>query len=570
MNKCLLKKVFLFIGLLFGASSCVDDSYDLDNMSNDMYLNYETYMPLAHSTVTVSDLLKKIDIDEVEEREDGMVYFVYDTTASFLLNPIKLELKQYKYTTTVSSALPSFDSSVIPPGMSGPGIKAGEVMNFPVDVQIEIDEKTGTGRIDKVLVKKATFKFQLSSKGIPDLNKKVRLEVDVPGSIVSGGLDNKLFWDAEEGEASYILDDATLTLDSDIIPVNFKLIALENIELTPSSEDIELSLVAKKTKIDYYTLYGAFTHTTAQREKAELAIDIFHNENIQYNLTVKDPRVRMDVYSNCGIPLKAEITSLVSKNVEGGTYSSVFENGETTYKHRFDYAKVENTVEKAFSEVFDKNNGSIDKLFNNHPDSLFINCSYVIDGPIESGITYFLQDTTTIQTRVTAEVPFWLGSDSYITSQDTIKGIDIFDELEDYQKEDYSIEVAEIFIDFENRTPLDAYVSAQFIEVDTVIVNGEETVERKVIDSVNLDQTVKLAPAVVDPVTSKVISPSSSNKSIKVFGAQVEDLKKIDEIILNYKVGISAGESGVKISGDCSLSAKAYARIKANITVKND
>lgn len=568
MDKCLLKKVFLFTGLLFGASSCVDDSYDLDNMSNDVYLDYETYMPLAHSTVTLSDFLKKVDVEEVEEREDGMIYFVYDTTASFLLDPIKLNLKQYKYTTTVGSALPGFDPNIIPSGMSAPGIKAGEVMNFPIDVQIEIDENTGTGRIDKVLVKEATFKFQLISKGIPDLNRKIRIEIEVPENVVTGGLDEKMSWDPETGEASYTLDEATLTMNSDVLPVNFKLVVLEDIEL--SSEEIELSLIAKKTKIKYYTLYGAFTHASAQHEKSELLIDIFHNKNMEYNLTVKDPRVRMDVFSNCGIPLRAEITSLMSKNTDGGVYSSVFRDGETTYKYDFDYAREENTVEKAFSEVFDKDNGSIDKLFNNHPDSLFINCSYVIDGPLDSGETYFLQDTTRIQTRVTAEVPFWLGNDSYIISEDTIKGIDIVDELGDYQKEDYAIEVAEIFIDFENRLPLDAYVSAQFVQVDTVVVNGEDILERKVIDSVNLDQSVKLEPAVIDPVTSRVLSSSLSKKSIKVIGAQVEDMKKIDEIIIRYKVSLPAGENGVKISGDCSLSAKAYAHVKANITVKND
>lgn len=569
MDECLLKKVFLFTGLLLGVSSCVDDSYDLDNMSNDVYLDYETYMPLAHSTVTVSDFLKKVEVDEVEEREDGMVYFVYDTTASFLLDPIKLDLKQYEYTTKIS-ALPGFDPNYIPEGMTVPGIKAGKVLDFPVDLQVVIEDSVGTGRIDKVLVKNATFKFQLKSKGIRGLNKKIRLEMDIPGDVLSGGLDEKLSWDPETGESSFSLDESTLTMNSTIIPVNFRFVVLEDIELDPSAGDIELSVITKKTRITYHALYGAFTHAKAQREKSELAIDIFHKKKVEYNLTVVDPRVKMDVSSNCGIPLKAEISSLVSKNTDGGVYSSVFKNGETSYKYNFEYAKTENTIEHAYYEEFDRNNGSIDKLFNNHPDSLFINCTYLIDGPVDSGITYFLQDSTRITTHVTAEVPFWLGDDSYVIFEDTIKGIDIVKEMENYQDEPYSIDVAEIFLEFENNIPLDAYVQTQFVHVDSVTVDGKDVVERTVIDSVSLDQSVKLEPAVVDSETGRVKVSSSSKKSIKVRGEQVEDLKKMNEIIIRYKVCLPPGENGVKISGDNSISAKAYAHVKANITIKND
>lgn len=572
IKKTLLKKVILFSGLLFGASSCIDDSYDLDNISTDAHLDYEVYLPLAHSSVTMTDLLGKIkeDISEIEEREDGLIYFVYDTITSFELDPIKLEVKDYTYTTTLDLALPSFDSNVIPSGMTEPGIKAGEVLKFPFEVPLEIDDHSGTGRIDKVDVKKATFKFSLGPSTINDLGRKVRLELEIPSGVVEGGLESKSSWNPSTGVLSLVLDESKLNLNSAKLNLVCKIIATENIPVRELGENVDISILSEKAKIEYHTIYGAFKSAEAQMNRADLGIDIFHEKSVKYNLIVMDPSFSMDVYTNCGIPLKAEISSLLYKNVEGEEFLSTFRNNETFYSYEFNYSNKEHSKVKAFSDEFDRNHGSLDKVFNSHPDSILMDCKFTLNGDPEDGKTFFLHDTTFVETHLNAEIPFWVGNDSYIIAEDTIDGIDILSELEDYQEEDYSIDVAEVFLEFDNRLPLDAYVIAKFFQVDTVNVDGKETLRKTPIDEINLDQNIKLEPAVVDQTTGKVLYSTHTKKNIKLVGAQVDDLKKLGEVVLYYKVSVPSGSNGVKITGDCALSAKAYAHAKASITIKND
>ena len=75
-----MKNQLLALALMTaGFVSCTDDSYDLDNISNDFRIGLNEYLPIASSEVKLKDILSEFKTDYISEDEEGVLTFKFDT-----------------------------------------------------------------------------------------------------------------------------------------------------------------------------------------------------------------------------------------------------------------------------------------------------------------------------------------------------------------------------------------------------------------------------------------------------------------------------------------------------------
>ena len=144
-----MKNQLLALALMAaGFASCTDDSYDLDNISNDFRIGLNEYLPIASSEVKLKDILSEFKTDYISEDSDGVLTFKFDTVNRVQVKPIEVAFKEnvFEYDLSSSGTL-TLENSAIP----GNNFRALSI-SFPVNMSI--DDASGKGKIKEIKSKK--------------------------------------------------------------------------------------------------------------------------------------------------------------------------------------------------------------------------------------------------------------------------------------------------------------------------------------------------------------------------------------------------------------------------------
>lgn len=573
------KLCFPLISLLgFSLFSCVDDRYDLGNISDDIYLPIEQVFPVGSSQVAMVDLLRELDLEGLHEDADGLIYFQYDTVSSFDLNSFEFEMSEDTTRFTVSDLfnLPSLPS--LPGGMSLPtlpDIDINESFPFVAKVPIAFSDETGEGRIDSADIRQISFDFQFSSN-IPGLLTILDLDVSLPENIKNGSGKPIFSWNNRLAKGSLSLEDVWLDLTkSDTLYFDCLFTIDGKLPLSSINEESYIEVISSINTMKYNKLYGFFVSHTTQTDTSSMGIDIYTEENIDYSLSLVDPRIEVKAWTNSGVPVSVGIESLVARTNEGAREVAKYANGSTSYVLTMSPASAEGEEVLGMHEVFNKRHGGIDRLVNCSPDTIDVATSFFINGKEGSAKkSYFLLDSTYVRLGITAVVPIWMNAGSFITMRDTIKDIDIYQDVVDYEEEDYEIEEATVYLEVENGLPLKAEVDFSFIREDTIkdYENGR-FVDKLLLSEIKnerLKQNVKLEPATLDEDTHMALKPVSNLVKIVADKSMLEDIKKIRHIGVQYKVEVPVASASVKVYSQNLIKAKAYVHVKGNYSTGSD
>ena len=432
-----------------------------------------------------------------------------------------------------------------------------------------MDDENGAGRIDEIHIKEGFLKFHIESNAF-DAEALYIKRVSIPYKELRP-------WDKNNGAIYLNISDQVLQFPKDGYVVTCEIAttseyAGKDIPLT--SKDVKIKVVMEESKLTYYKIKGSFKSNVEQIESTDFYINLY-DDNLDFDLNVIDPKLNISGVTNCGIPLECSVKSLVAKHKtkiasEKDSIFAIFRKGTPLESKSFKFEDFkfadENKPEiDAFTELFDKQNGSLDEIFNYMPDSISVRCGIRINADPESGVSYFLLDSTYVDLNIHAEVPLQIGNGSYITIKDTVDGIDIVEDVTDYQDGNFKFDDVEIFLEFENELPLEGTVTAKFCRADSV--NGKVVLTH--IENTKLDQTVKIPAAQIDANSGHMISATPSKKKIVVSDDMIEDIKKINAVDFTYKIKVPKGTvNGVVLTKDCGMSAKVYSHLKANISNK--
>lgn len=554
-----MKNQLLALALIPAAFvSCVDDSYDLDNISSDYRIGLNEYLPIASSEVKMMDVLSEFKSDYITTDSEGLLTFVFDTVNRIQINPIDLIVNPETFT---------FDLNEVASEKINPVTKvipARSKFYVPVKVKLEIDDENGKGRVDMIEVKEGNVIFDIEGINTDYITVQ---QLEIPG-------DSLKYLLSKDGKVNQKLDGKTLQFNDNELEVKCLMEAVKDFQLTSSNNTFTIKM--KESHVTYSKIYGAFTSTTEQVENTSFCTNLYDNNIGDYNLEVKNPTMTITGVSNTGIPMEFTINNLVAKHKPSNSSKNdsviaSFSGGdENSASHSYSF-NVESANSEYDSTVFriplSKTFGSLDKLFNFMPDSVSFSTAFRFNSvqdnqPVGIDHSYFLLDDTYLNLNVHTEVPFWIGDNSFISIVDTIGDIDLVEDITDYQDGSVNLDEAEVFIEFSNALPLEATVYADFCIADTM-ANGDVRLTK--LENTKLNQVVKLPAAEV--FNTNVINPKSSITKIKVTDDMIDDLKKINAINFRYRVNVPKGNvDGVCLKENSSLSAKVYAHLKANIS----
>lgn len=544
-----------------GFVSCTDDSYDLDNISNDFRIGLNEYLPIASSEVKLKDILSEFKTEYISENPEGILTFEFDTVNRVNVKPIEIAFKESSYEfDLVAKELVTISNNVIP---ADPKF----VVEFPIN--LSVDDENGAGRIDEIHIKEGFLKFHIESNAF-DAEALYIKSVSIPYKELRP-------WDKNSGAIYLNISDQVLQFPKDGYVVTCEIAtrseyADKDIPLT--SKDVKIKVVMEESKLTYHKIKGSFKSNVEQIESTDFYINLY-DDNLDFDLNVIDPKLTITGMTNSGIPLACSVKRLVGKrktknSSKKDSVEAVFFKGlsyeSKSYDFEFKHSQNENEEVEAFKETFDKNNGSLDEIFNLLPDSVSVRCGIKIVGNDDDPKTsFFLLDSTYVDLNIHAEVPLQIGDGSYITIKDTVDGIDIVEDVTDYQDGNFKFDDVEIFIEFENELPLEGTVTAKFCRADSV--NGKVVLTH--IENKKLDQTVKIPAAQIDANSGHIISATPSKKKIVVSDDMIEDIKKINAVDFTYKIKVPKGTvNGVVLTNNCGMSAKVYTHLKANISNK--
>lgn len=558
-----MKNQLLALALMTaGFVSCTDDSYDLDNISNDFRIGLNEYLPIASSEVKLKDILNEFKTDYFsEDPDDGTLIFEFDTVNRVYVEPIDVVFKESTYESDlVAENLVKISNNVIP---ADPNF----VVHFPIN--LSVDDENGAGRIDEIHIKEGFLKFHIESDAF-DAEALYIKNVNIPH-------DENILFNEETGTIKINLSNQILRFPEEGYVVTCEIAtrskyAGKDIPLT--SKDVKIKVVMEESKLTYHKIKGSFKSNVEQIEYTDFYVNLY-DDNMKHRLYVLDPKLNISGVTNCGIPLECSVKSLVAKHKtkiasEKDSIFAIFRKGTPLESKSFKFEDFkfadENKPEiDAFTELFDKQNGSLDEIFNYMPDSISVRCGIKIVGnDNDPKSQFFLLDSTYLDLNIRAEVPLHIGEGSYITIKDTVDGIDIVEDVTDYQDGNFKFDDVEIFLEFENELPLEGTVTAKFCRVDSV--NGKVVLTH--IENTKLDQTVKIPAAQID-ADGTVMKATPSKKKIKVTDDMVDDIKKINAVDFTYQIKVPKGTvNGVVLTKNCGMSAKVYSHLKANISNK--
>ncbi len=548
-----MKRELLAFALLSAACvSCTDDSYDLDNISNDYSIDLNEYLPIASSQVKLKDILSEFKTKYITEDSDRTIVFKFDTTNRVYLKPIDIifEKTTYDFPAVEIPDLKVVDG-VIPAGIPF-------TVNLPLDMTIK--DQNGEGKIDQIFVKEGKLRFQLDietdGSGKIDVSPIRIYETNIPHkSLLPGDI---LGVDLTGSVLDFtVMDSIKVTLAA-------------GSEIPVHGSNLRVKMTMLDDTLSYKKIYGSFASNYEQIERTDFYINLY-DDNIDFHLNVLDPSLKIVGRTNSGIPLSCSIKNLVGKHKslnssKKDSVKAVFYRNQPslrsdTFYFDFKNATVQGEETVAFNETFDGPNGNLDSIFSYLPDSVSLACGIKINATPESGVSYYLLDSTYIELDIEASVPLAIGDSSYLTIRDTVDKINIVEEITDYQEGSFKLDQAEIYVEFENELPLEAVVTAQFCRADTV--NGKVQLTR--INNKKLDQTVHI-PAAETKNGFKVKATPSLTK-ISVSDDMVDDIKRINAVDFTYRIKVPKGSvDGVYLTSDCGMSAKVYGHVKANIS----
>lgn len=543
-----------------GFSSCTDDSYDLDNISNDFRIGLNEYLPIASSEVNLKDILNEFKTDYISEDADGVLTFKFDTVNRVMVKPIEVTFKETAFEhDLVSENLVTISNNALPENTK---------FFIEVPVNLSIDDKEGSGKINEIHIKEGLLKFHLESDAF-DSEALMINSVSIPYKELRA-------WDKNTGAIVLDMSDQILQFPENGLVVTCEVIMTKKYSGQPvplTSSDVKIKIVMEETKLSYHKIKGSFKSNVEQIEYTDFYLNLFDDHLPDFKLNVMDSKLKITGVTNCGIPLECSVKSLVGKHKTANasrkdSIVSIFMKG-TPYEsksfnfEKFVFSEKENEEVVAFSADFDQQNGSLDSLFNYLPDSMSVKCGIKINADPESGVKYFLLDSTYLDLNIQAEVPLHIGDASFITIKDTVDGIDIVKDVTDYQEGNFKFDNIELFIEFDNALPLEGTVTAKFCKADSV--NGKVVLTH--LENMKLDQTVNIPAAKVE--NGYVVKSTPSKKKIVVSDDMIEDIKKINAVDFTYKIKVPKGSvDGVYLSKNCGMTAKVYSHLKANISNK--
>lgn len=555
---CIVPKILFagFVALL--AWGCVDNEYDITDISMKMEYDPNLAFPIGSTTIKLGDLLEKYALPEnLKEGTDGSFTVEYEEE----LEPLRGE----------QVFLVPLQNQIVVPGVIFPATipASGSVTRevtfiFPVRF-------LETQQVDSLITKCFYANIWGQSTFDPALSLQAKIAfLDMKKDTVIGGSKTSLTYTEEfspTANYNYLTPNKykaynyklrfSSTKDSvSETSVNVSL-TLSGAAGTPINPASYFTAIMQLNELRYRVMYGYLGKKTILDMVYTFNVD-FLNREMARNINWYNPQIGIKIRNSYAVPVQFSIDKIEMFSSVQNQLINVSPDA-TANNPRFI-----NSPKAAFQEVsdnisFTKYNGYksfYEGIENSAPKSIIYHVSAVANPDAVIDKHNIAMDTSAIFPKFYFKLPIWFRSGGFGYT-DTLD----FD-LAGMQKDNQDVELKSLLIRLVsiNNMPIDMNLQAYFLDEHNNILDS-------MFNTAGQSRQV-LKAGTVDPATSLVTAPTKTVKDISFTPSQLSKMKNMKKLI--YKVSVATAlydtqpnlyvkfqkQNSLKISFACQVQPK--------------
>ena len=553
MKQSNFKKIILFssifIFLIIFQQSCIKEYDNFDKLSKNADYSPAIAGAIAHSKLTVRDIIKDYDDNELFEIADnGFLYLMYQKrvfteTAG---NLIHLDNQEFSLDNPTPYTKDTYDNITA----SG-GYRTFPQLDTLYDFMVSHQEN-----LDSIVFDALDLKIEVNSS----FHLDGVLDITFPALQKNGQAFSTKIYPDNSGVFTYQvsnhLEDYTLVCTNNLVLVRVNL----KLKDGTANNGEELTIKINMDNLDFDKIYGYVGNISTSIPQDTVHISIFDNA-FDGAVYFEDPSMTLHLENTIGVPVRSYFGDLY-------TYSTIDNPGDTIngtwQKHNFpidflDIAHPKVIDETAYqTEVYDVNNfPAIRDVISSQPRYLFFEVDSVEMNPNGYDQSYpnFIFDDSQLSVDLEVKLPLW--GNALYSLVDTIQ-LNIEENFQD---------IAEHFVEanlrtiFDNFLPTNAYAQVIFTDslyypLDTLYKSTD--IGERLIQSAILDEDGRAQQAVKK--TTDILFGNGSS-----YEHDINDLQHVRHAIIiatlkTDEIGSTSDVNGtsrlVKFYGDNYLEVK--------------
>lgn len=417
--KYLIQAIIASLVIIWGSTSCVDDNFDLDNLSTHIENEGQWKFPVASTTFVMDDILNLIDSSGLVYTDDeGLVYLIYSDTAYTAVAEEEIVFQDQTYDTLFNEQ----------DYQNAGGFQNDTVFMEKADVDYLFVATAENELLDSMKLKSSLLDIDVNST----FEYEGKLTLTFP-KLKKDGIPYQKIIDINDNSGAYSysqtfndLDDYMLDFtdfsipDSNIFFITYELEYYESTGGGPVNPDDICDVDVQFRDIKYDYIWGNIGTQEIIIPEDNFYIDIF--SAFEYGeFQLYDPRLKLKITNSFGIPIGVYMNVLQMRvddtwqDVTGPDIPT--ENSpwllpvpESNYPN---LAVADTTI------MITGQGSNIDSLVSMLPDNLKFAETVVINPEATAEPNNFMSAESRVEAIVDFEIPIW-GRTAGITYSDTI------------------------------------------------------------------------------------------------------------------------------------------------------
>lgn len=537
-------------------SSCVSDA-DLTGLKDNLQLDQSLVIPVGSADLTIQDILNQMDTADVVGTDGTQVNVSYTDSTTVSMKDVNV----VGNTNLIQQNVSPWTTPLTQP------IPGGVQFDIPMDdvVSMGVNNTSDNQKVDRVNGNSALISIKLSKQDLNINPSDVKIYVSFPSSYLTFNnqsseiVHQPTMFDVGENleiPPFVLILNQNNTYETEL-PIHIRLVG-QTSGITPAGSSPEISVEVKLLSIDYESAFGHFIPVIdGEDEVKTIDLSDFVSSIPDGVFKLAEPQIKFDITNKVGIMMgfNLEYLKAYRMNQSGTDIYALFDNDAYTSSTTVPAASTIGDT-RTTTYTLDKDNGQIDRFFDNYPLSDMLEYKFHVTNErlTDYGYTDFFTPNSRLEIKYSAILPLKFKSGSYYELSDTIKNVD----LDSLFNQKY-IGKAIVVMKVTNGLPVGGTLKPVFLDENDQEIQSSFQLMDSVINAAPVDSEGKV-------ITANVVSQTIQ---IELTKEQMQELRATRSIAYKMKV---EGEDGAPIDFETTntLNVKVGLYLKADYDPVND
>jgi hypothetical protein len=547
-----------FPALLFALVSCIDSSYDINNLDSEAVLFRNSLQaPVGRATITMDSIMHGINDTSFLKVVNGI--YVLGVTETMDMSNITGSMSDFTLATPSTSQfyVNLFDAKLLPSSISLPYDLPTNSYTYTNYMNVALpDFSTSLMDVDSALLTNSSIRMTASSYdglGGNDLSNSTILTFDTDGSDAADYYINNqkvTSWTVKMGESVTVeVRKIRLNTENDL-----KLKATAQVNVANPGDVQVTDRVQTKMNfavdfpdgVDFSMVYGKVKKSfsgSIPNVAFDALGDMLGSSDI---LSIYNPTIKLITSSNLGVPIKLSLDMTTSNSTSGLTRS--------LSNNQF-YMLASSSPQTDMTQTFtlDRANGTAE-LFKINPNQIAASYSVQTD---TSTSNHFIAKDSRFSATCQVEIPLQFGSDLNLNIDNTELENPIGDEKTLEKLEDQDNLTVSLLMNIKNRIPL-----AMKIKLTALDKNG--------LELFNTSTGTIDAASPIDGTTGFATGYTATSTSIELTPTQINLLKTTSSFRVGFGITASPSSTFVTVQPTDYIELSIGAKVSGGVKIQLD